>query len=205
MNDGYLAVLDEIASLNPTPGGGSVAALTLAHAQSLALMVARLTLAKEKWISGHAISEEIVEHCEKSINFSISLAKEDAEAFDKVMMAYKKPKSDDSEIEARKEAILLATIEAASTPSTIASESKKLLEKLPALAKLGNSNAITDLAASAELAHSAAYIAYLNVKINVGTSDNEELQKILQITIESLSESKVLITEIQDIVLERMG
>ena len=204
MNEGYLAVLDKIASLSPTPGGGSVSALTLAHAQSLALMVARLTLSKEKWSSGHNISKEVIGHCEKSMPRSILLAKEDAEAFDKVMSAFKKPKSDDSEIKERKEAILLATIEAASTPSTIALESQKLLEKLPELAKLGNSNAITDLAAAAELAYTAAYIAYLNVKINVGSSNNDELQNILENTNESLAKSKILLTDIQKIVSERM-
>ena len=44
MNEGYEEVLRAIASSAPTPGGGSVAALSLAHAQSLAVMVARLTV-----------------------------------------------------------------------------------------------------------------------------------------------------------------
>ena len=35
MNDGYMDVLRSIASSKPTPGGGSVAALSLAHAHSL--------------------------------------------------------------------------------------------------------------------------------------------------------------------------
>ena len=47
MNDGYMTVLSNISSADPTPGGGTVAALTLAHAQSLALMVSRLTVGKE--------------------------------------------------------------------------------------------------------------------------------------------------------------
>jgi formiminotetrahydrofolate cyclodeaminase len=47
MNDGYSQVLSSIASSDPTPGGGSVAALSLAHAQSLAIMVSRLTLGKQ--------------------------------------------------------------------------------------------------------------------------------------------------------------
>ena len=43
MNEGYMDILRSIASSEPTPGGGSVAALSLAHAHSLSLMVARLT------------------------------------------------------------------------------------------------------------------------------------------------------------------
>ena len=53
MNEGYMDVLRSIASSAPTPGGGSVAALSLAHAHSLSLMVARLTLAIVMWVEGH--------------------------------------------------------------------------------------------------------------------------------------------------------
>ena len=53
MNEGYKEVLRSIASSEPTPGGGSVAALALAHAHSLAMMVARLTEGKKKWADGH--------------------------------------------------------------------------------------------------------------------------------------------------------
>ena len=56
MNEGYKEVLRSIASSEPTPGGGSVAALALAHAHSLAMMVARLTEGKKKWADGHELS-----------------------------------------------------------------------------------------------------------------------------------------------------
>ena len=68
----------------------------------------------------------------------------------------------------------------------------------------GNTNAITDLAASAELAYTAVYIASLNVKINVDSLDNEELSKIQEITLLVLAESKVLLDEIRNIVSRRM-
>ena len=56
MNDGYMSILESIGSESPTPGGGTVAALTLAHAHSLAAMVSRLTVGKNKWQEGHLIS-----------------------------------------------------------------------------------------------------------------------------------------------------
>ena len=37
MNEGYLQILNSISSSKPTPGGGSVAALTLAHGHSLSV------------------------------------------------------------------------------------------------------------------------------------------------------------------------
>ena len=68
MNEGYISVLNKIASDSPTPGGGTVAALTLSHANSLAMMVARLTLGKSKWENGQEIASEVIKFSEHSLN-----------------------------------------------------------------------------------------------------------------------------------------
>ena len=204
MNDGYMSILEKIASKSPTPGGGTVAALTLAHAHSLAVMVSRLTIGKEKWQEGHEISNLIINSSIETLEKSISLAGDDSLAFDKVMESYRMPRSNDVEIESRKLAILESTIGAAQTPSEIAEEGLKLLSLLPDLARFGNLNAITDLAASSELAYTAVYIATLNVKINVDTMSNEKLDRIQEDTIIILTKSKELITQIRDIVSGRM-
>ena len=204
MNDGYMTVLSNISSADPTPGGGTVAALTLAHAQSLALMVSRLTVGKEKWQEGHIISSKIINSESVFLERSIYLANADSIAFDKVMESYRMPKNNDKEKEIRKNAILNSTIGAAKAPFEIAQEGHKFLLLLPELAKFGNLNAITDLAASAELAYSAIYIASLNVKINVDSMDDNELDEIQNNTTKIISESEVLISEIRSIVARRM-
>ena len=204
MNDGYMSILEKIASKSPTPGGGTVAALTLAHAHSLAVMVSRLTIGKEKWQEGHEISNLIINSSIETLEKSISLAGDDSLAFDKVMESYRMPRGNDVEIESRKLAILESTIGAAQTPSEIAEEGLKLLSLLPDLARFGNLNAITDLAASSELAYTAVYIATLNVKINVDTMSNEKLDIIQEDTTIILTKSKELITQIRDIVSGRM-
>lgn len=204
MNDGYMSILEQIASKSATPGGGTVAALTLAHAHSLAVMVSRLTIGKEKWQEGHEISNLIINSSIETLEKSISLAGDDSLAFDKVMESYRMPRSNDVEIESRKLAILESTIGAAQTPSEIAEEGMKLLSLLPDLARFGNLNAITDLAASSELAYTAVYIATLNVKINVDTMSNEKLDIIQEDTTIILTKSKELIAQIRDIVSGRM-
>ena len=204
MNDGYMTVLSNISSADPTPGGGTVAALTLAHAQSLALMVSRLTVGKEKWQEGHIISNKIINSESVFLERSIYLANADSIAFDKVMESYRMPKNNDKEKETRKNAILKSTIGAAKAPFEIAQEGHKFLLLLPELAKFGNLNAITDLAASAELAYSAIYIASLNVKINVDSMDDSELDEIQNNTTKIISESDELISEIRMIVARRM-
>tara|TARA_B110000003_G_C16475521_1_gene467441 strand:- start:203 stop:823 length:621 start_codon:yes stop_codon:yes gene_type:complete len=204
MNDGYMSILESIGSESPTPGGGTVAALTLAHAHSLAAMVSRLTVGKNKWQEGHQISNLIIDSSVESLERAISLAKEDSLAFDKVMDSYRMAKSNDEEIESRKLAILQSTIGAAQTPSKIAEEGLKLLSILPDLARFGNLNAITDLAASSELAYSAVYIASLNVKINVDSMSDEKLNNIQNNTTIILTKSEELIMLIREIVSRRM-
>lgn len=205
MNDGYMSILESIGSDSPTPGGGTVAALTLAHAHSLAAMVSRLTVGKNKWQEGHQISNLIIDSSVESLERAISLAKEDSLAFDKVMDSYRMAKSNDEEIESRKLAILQSTIGAAQTPSKIAEEGLKLLSILPDLARFGNLNAITDLAASSELAYSAVYIASLNVKINVDSMSDEKLNNIQNNTTIMLTKSNELIMLIREIVSRRMN
>ena len=205
MNDGYMSILESIGSDSPTPGGGTVAALTLAHAHSLAAMVSRLTVGKNKWQEGHQISNLIIDSSVESLERAISLAKEDSLAFDKVMDSYRMAKSNDEEIESRKLAILQSTIGAAQTPSKIAEEGLKLLSILPDLARFGNLNAITDLAASSELAYSAVYIASLNVKINVDSMSDEKLNNIQNNTTIILTKTEELIMLIREIVSRRMN
>ena len=117
MNDGYMSILKSIGSEAPTPGGGTVAALTLAHAHSLAAMVSRLTIGNNKWQEGHQISNVIIDSSDESLGKAITLAKEDSLAFEKVMDSYRMPRGSDEEIESRKSAILLSTCLLYTSPS----------------------------------------------------------------------------------------
>ena len=205
MNNGYSDVLGNIASSEPTPGGGSVAALVLAHAHALALMVSRLTSGREKWKDGHNAAEIVISSSEKGMKLAQDLAWEDAAAFNRVMDAYRMPKDSESEKEARKESIISATIGAAMSPMAIVEESLNLMGSITELAKFGNSNALTDLFSSAELARTAAVIASLNVRINldsVSKHDSEELSSRLSIFIDEVNSEYMTIS---DIISERLG
>ena len=175
MNDGYMDVLRSIASSEPTPGGGSVAALSLAHAHSLSLMVARLTLAKEKWVEGHDAAKATIELSEPALEEAILLAISDSEAFESVMSAYRLPKQTDAEKKQRSEEIRNATIGAALAPLNTASSAQKLLSNLEKQSASCNPNALTDLASASEMALSAAKIASLNVRINLEYIEGEDV------------------------------
>ena len=175
MNEGYMDVLRSVASSEPTPGGGSVAALSLAHAHSLSLMVARLTLAKEKWEEGHDAAKASIEISEPALEEAILLAISDSEAFQSVMSAYRLPKETEDEKKQRSEEIRNATIGAALAPLNSASSAQKLLSNLEKQSAACNPNALTDLASASEMALSAAKIASLNVRINLDYIEGEDV------------------------------
>tara|TARA_Y100001970_G_scaffold21852_2_gene25075 strand:+ start:19825 stop:20445 length:621 start_codon:yes stop_codon:yes gene_type:complete len=205
MNDGYADILNSIASSDPTPGGGSVAALALSHAHALAAMVSRLTIGREKWKDGHATAEEIIANSEERIEESIVMAREDAESFDRVMMAYRLPRNNEDEIEARKASIRDATIGAANSPLNIANSSLQLLDSIIDLAKFGNSNALTDLAASAELAKASFVIASMNVRINLDSIDGKECESISSRLSSLESDVDARYANLREIIDERLG
>ena len=175
MNEGYMDILRSIASSEPTPGGGSVAALSLAHAHSLSLMVARLTLANDKWADGHDAAKASIELSETGLEESILLAISDSEAFESVMSAYRLPRATEIEKKQRSEEIRNATIGAALAPLNTASSAQKLLSNLEKQCASCNPNALTDLASASEMALSAAKIASLNVRINLEYIQGEDV------------------------------
>ena len=190
MNEGYMDVLRSIASSEPTPGGGSVAALSLAHAHSLSLMVARLTLAKEKWADGHDAAKVSIELSEPALEEAITLAISDSEAFESVMSAYRLPKETEDEKKQRSEEIRNATIGAALAPLNTASSAQKLLSNLEKQSASCNPNALTDLASASEMALSAAKIASLNVRINLEYIEGEDVDLLTSKISTAVEQSK---------------
>ena len=203
MNDGYSDVLSKISSSSPTPGGGSVAALTLAHAHALGMMVSNLTLGKEKWSEGHNSASEVIEFSTKGIELSLLLADEDASAFDAVMDSYRLPRENDHQKSIRDEAIVSSTINAALVPLKIMRASSDFLQSIMGLSRTGNPNALTDLLASSELAHVSSKIASYNVQINLDSLDDtdekknisQEMEKLLKSSFSSSSNIKSIIME----------
>jgi|TARA_B100001094_G_scaffold215365_1_gene209370 formiminotetrahydrofolate cyclodeaminase len=205
LNDGYIDVLSKISSSSPTPGGGSVAAMTLAHAHSLALMVSRLTLGNDKWASGHTSASEVIESSIVGLDYSLTLADEDASAFDLVIDSYRLPRQNDDQKLIRSESIASSTINAAIVPLKIMRASSNLLESIMKLSSTGNSNALTDLLGSCYLCHTSSRIASLNVKINLDSlNDSSEKRNISQEMETLLTHSAEKSSLIESIIRERL-
>ena len=204
MNHGYREVLSSIASSEPTPGGGSVAALCLAHAHSLATMVARLTVASDKWSDGHAIASTVIEQSDVAIRDSLALADRDADAFDSVMTAYRMSK-DETSRQSRSDAIRKATIGAAIVPLETLISASELIHLLLDLSLACNRNALTDLASSAELAHTAARMAEMNVRVNTDYLEGEDVDEIEHRAKEAMGRCNVALDDVRTSFRSRLG
>jgi glutamate formiminotransferase/formiminotetrahydrofolate cyclodeaminase len=166
---GFLA---SVASSNPVPGGGSVAAHAGALAAALAQMVAGLTIGKKKY---GAVEAEMKEAALKAValgNTLASLVKRDAEAYSLVSEAYKLPKEPADAAARRTEAVTGALLKAAEVPLETARASVEVAEIAALVSEKGNTNAITDAGVAALLAEAACKGADYNVRVNVSALED---------------------------------
>ena len=195
------AFLDSVASSEPTPGGGSVAALAGALASALAGMVARGTMAKKKYAE---VEGEMRDSAAKSDQLRQSLTaaiNEDSESYERVMSAFRLPKEEPS----RAERIQMATKEASDVPLETARLSLEAMRCLAPVAAKGNINAVTDAAAGVHMALAAIETAALNVLINLkGLDDQAVADNLRSEAIRLRDEARKLSAEILAEVENRM-
>src|SRR6202162_5829375 len=162
-----------VASSNPVPGGGSVAAHTGALAAALAQMVAGLTIGKKKYA---AVDAEMKDASLKAVtlgNTLSALVKRDAEAYSRVSEAYKLPKEPADAATRRAEAVTTALLKAAEVPLETARAAVEVARIAALMAEKGNTNAITDAGVAALLAEAACKGAAYNVRVNVQALDDK--------------------------------
>ena len=158
---------EALASSDPTPGGGTAAAVALGQASALTRMVAQLTLGKDKWQSGWGDAQMAEETVERIYLRSGELAQLDSDSFDEVMIAFRMEKATDEHKASRRNSIRLATLKAAEVPFETVELGMELLSCQQALAERGNANAVSDVGVAALLASAAVKGALFNVEINL--------------------------------------
>ncbi|WIF94886.1 cyclodeaminase/cyclohydrolase family protein [Caminicella sporogenes] len=182
--------LEETASSSPVPGGGSIAALSAATALALVEMVANLTIGKKGYEEVQEEMKKIASRAEEGRKEFINDIDRDADAFDKVMAAFKLPKNTDEEKSSRKQAIQESFKNAALVPLEVAKKALNSMEMISTIVEKGNQNAVTDGAVAAMMARTAVLSALYNVKINLGSIKDEEFVNKLSKEVDEI-ESKV--------------
>ncbi len=160
----YLNVLKSDA---PAPGGGSVSALAGAQGVALFMMVADLTLGKEKYADDQQICSDAKEKGAALYEELVQLVDKDTEAFNLVSAAFKMPKGTEEEKAARKQAIAEGTLAATEVPFRAMELGYEGLMLAKSMIGRSNPNAASDLGVSVLNLTGCIKGAWLNVKINL--------------------------------------
>lgn len=199
-----------VASGDPTPGGGSVAALAGSLGGALTSMVKNLTVDKKAFKElPEEVQSELLETSKEIEELTESLNKivdEDTKAFDEVMKAFKLPKETDEDKTARSLAIQDGYRIALEVPLRSAKKCLRLLELQNIFAEYGNVNAITDVGVGTLLAYTGLEGALFNVTINLGSIKDEAYKTEISTEVDKiLSSGKELKEELLKIVYKRLG
>jgi formiminotetrahydrofolate cyclodeaminase len=167
--------LDDLASAQPTPGGGSTAALSGAMGAALASMVCRLTIGKAAYVVVQPEIEELLKRTEHLRLRFQQLIQEDIEAYGRLSACYKLPRETNEERATRTVAIQKQLVEAALVPLEVAERAAELVQCCERIIEIGNATVLSDVATGAILASSAGEGAALMVRINVQALKDDEL------------------------------
>ncbi|MDR7556595.1 MAG: cyclodeaminase/cyclohydrolase family protein [Armatimonadota bacterium] len=167
--------LERLASSAPEPGGGAAAALAGALAAALVGMVANLTVGKEKFAAVEDEMRRVRDEAAALRARLLAAIDRDAEAFRRVMDAYRMPRETDAQRTARREATRVALREAARVPAEVVALCAQVAALSQTAAARGNPQVLSDAAAAAVLAEAAAAAAALNVRVNLaGVGDADD-------------------------------
>nr|WP_284236930.1 cyclodeaminase/cyclohydrolase family protein [Paenibacillus glycanilyticus] len=168
--------LQQAGSSNPTPGGGSVAALIAALGASMTSMVGNLTKGEkfasiQQQVAGVIRTmNHLTEQCEELLHADIR-------SFNQYMDALKLPKRTDEEKLLRSEAIQKAAIRAIEVPLRLMEICRTGMSSTYSIAETSNKNVISDLGIGAILFEAAAQSALLTIEINLGSLKDQEMKQ----------------------------
>ena len=165
--------LDKLVSADPTPGGGSVAALAGALAASLVCMVCNLTLGREKFAEVESDVRMIRERAEQLRQRLLAAVSTDASAYAAVISAFRLPRETEAAREVRHQAIQSATREAARIPLEASENCSAILELCQDVVDIANPHVASDVAVAALLADAAGEAAAANVETNLVSIKDE--------------------------------
>jgi len=163
--------LDQVAAREPAPGGGTVAAVTVAMAAGLATMAARFS-------AGHLDQAKAVAGQAETLRARVEpLADADAESYRRVLEAFALPREHGAEAEElRRQRIRHALEDAAEVPLKVAEAGAEVAGLAATLAEGGNPNLRGDAITAGLLAAAGARSAAGLVAINVGDRDQRALR-----------------------------
>ena len=155
--------LDLVASGNPAPGGGSVAAVAVALAAGLSGMAARLSAGQL------ADADGLAERADAARRRVAPLARIDAESYRRVLDAYREPDS-----ETRRERVSDALSGATDVPLAVAEVGNEVAGIAARLVEEGNTNLVGDAITAVLLAEAGVRAAVTLAEINLSAANLDD-------------------------------
>ena len=197
--------LDDAAAAQPTPGGGSVAAMGAALASTMASMAAGFTAGKEKFKSVEPEIRASLARLADLRQALLDFVHEDMAAYGAVMAAYKVPKNTDAEKAARAEAVRVATKSSLGLVERVMDATCEVIQVSRRLADIANPNLLSDVGVASELALGAARAASINVAVNLsGYSDAADAAAVRGRTDEAVAEAERIAAETRAVVMKHL-
>lgn len=192
--------LDDLASSQSTPGGGSAAAVSGAMASALACMVCRLTLGKPKYADVQDEITTLLTQAEEQRQRFQQLMAEDIAAYGKLSACFKMPRESEEQRQARTEAVQKCLVEAALVPLEMSERASTVASICERVAQIGNAGVLSDIAAASMLAASAGTAAAWMVRVNLKSLKDEatveQLSKRLSAALDEITTRCQRVTEI---------
>lgn len=184
--------LDDLASEQSTPGGGSAAALSGALGAGLASMVARLTVGKAGYEDVQPEIAALIQQAEQLRARFQQLMQEDIDAYGRLSACFKMPRGSAEERAARTKAIQERLDDAALVPLEVAEHAAELVQYCRRIAEIGNTSVLSDIATGAALASSsgagAAWMVRVNLKAMKDLERVEDLSERLNAALDTITE-----------------
>lgn len=165
--------VNAVASPEPTPGGGSVAAVTGAMGVSLVIMVTGLARTRHNTDDERAALAEARAALVPLRDRLLALADADTESYDQVTAAFRLPKATEAEKAARTEAVQRALQAATLVPLDTLRATVDALRPARIVEESGNPSAASDVGVALGLLAAAARGAALNVRVNLDGINDE--------------------------------
>lgn len=190
----------ELASDTPSPGGGTASAAAGAMGASLLAMVCGITAKSKKHAKDAPALRRLERRLRKLGDDLVVLAARDAEAYDKVVIAFRKRRQKESpETEGGVEKSL---VNAAEVPMRTAKACIEVLELSKTVVRLGSKSASSDIGVAVLLASAGFNGAAMNVQINL---EGLKEQKRARRTAKVLSQMENRASKLARSALEGLG
>jgi glutamate formiminotransferase / formiminotetrahydrofolate cyclodeaminase len=201
--------VDELASLSPAPGGGSVAALAGALAAGLGAMVPALTVGKKGYRNKPKLMAEMNALAAEAQQLKDSFLRaldDDTAAFNELFACFGMPKDTEEQQAVRASAIQEKTKLCIEVPLSVLQQAPRALAICLVMAERGNQNSLSDAGVGGMMALACAQGTYYNVLINLGSITDADYAKRTRADADAaITQARELAAQVQAVVTGKLA